>query len=71
MNAEREIPATVTNDDLSFQLSPGTLLSNRYRIVAPIGFGGMGVVYRARDEELGVDIAVKVLRADLTGSSER
>ena len=41
-------------------LPPGTHLGN-FKIVAQIGAGGMGEVYRARDERLGRDVAIKVL----------
>src|SRR5215470_11054643 len=41
-------------------LAPGTRLGP-YEIVSPIGSGGMGEVYRARDSRLKRDVAVKVL----------
>ena len=41
-------------------LSPGDRLGP-YEIVTPLGSGGMGEVYRARDTKLNRDVAIKVL----------
>ena len=51
-------------------LAPGTKLGS-YEIVAPLGAGGMGEVYRARDPQLGRDVAVKVLPASLSRDPDR
>ncbi len=48
-------------------LAPGTRLGP-YEVLAPLGAGGMGEVYRARDTRLGRDVAVKVLPQHVSAS---
>src|SRR6516162_10923703 len=50
-------------------LTSGTKLGP-YEILAPLGAGGMGEVYRARDTRLGRDVAIKVLPADLSSNPD-
>ena len=49
---------------------PGTRFG-RYEIRSQVGAGGMGEVYRARDTELGRDVAIKVLPASLSTDTDR
>lgn len=51
-------------------LIAGTLLGGRYQIIAPLGAGGMGEVYRARDGRLNRDVAVKVLPERLAQNAD-
>jgi serine/threonine protein kinase len=51
-------------------LSPGSRLGP-YEILAPLGAGGMGEVYRARDPLLGREVAVKVLPASFSTDPDR
>ena len=55
---------------LEMTLATGTRLGP-YEILTPLGAGGMGEVYRARDSRLGRDIAIKVLPAALASDPER
>jgi eukaryotic-like serine/threonine-protein kinase len=50
---------------LAVGLTPGTRIGG-YEIIALIGAGGMGEVYRARDTRLGRDVAIKILAPHIT-----
>ena len=51
-------------------LAPASRIGT-YEIVAPLGAGGMGEVYRGRDTRLGRDVALEVLPSSLSNDPDR
>ncbi len=51
-------------------LAIGSVLANRYELRAVLGKGGMGLVYRAFDRLLEEEVAIKVLRTDLSANAD-
>ncbi|MGJ7903889.1 serine/threonine-protein kinase, partial [Lysobacter sp. 1R34A] len=57
--------ATATGLYRHADLAPGSVLAGRFRIESMLGVGGMGVVYRATDLALDIQVALKLLRPEL------
>ncbi|MBI2389877.1 MAG: hypothetical protein HYV09_09815 [Deltaproteobacteria bacterium] len=49
----------------SLRVSPGAVIADRYEVLAPLGEGGMGAVFRVLDRELREEIALELLRAEI------
>ena len=59
-----------TDDNQAGALSPGTIVSDRYKIISLLGEGGMGSVYRAEHVHMKKAYALKVLLSDLAKQPE-
>lgn len=51
-------------------LTPGRSFGSRYHVKRLVGLGGMGAVYQAWDTELGIDVAIKLIRPESLASPE-
>ena len=51
-------------------LAKGTLFANRYEIIEELGKGGMGKVYKALDNEINEDVAIKLLKPEIAGDEK-
>jgi serine/threonine protein kinase/tetratricopeptide (TPR) repeat protein len=72
LSAHPTLPSVPSPDlflSATSSLAPGDRFAGRYRVERLLGAGGMGAVYKAHDEELGIPIALKVIRSEMLGAS--
>jgi eukaryotic-like serine/threonine-protein kinase len=67
---EQQTPTHGLSTGGPVSLSIGQLIADRYRLVRRIAVGGMGEVWEAADARLGRHVAIKVLKAELSGDGE-
>src|SRR5689334_6888196 len=67
---ESELSRGPAGSDRALQALLATALGQQYEIVRPLGRGGMGAVYLARERALDRFVAIKVLRPDLADAEQ-
>jgi serine/threonine protein kinase/Tol biopolymer transport system component len=71
-DGRRSVPEFAVHRDIMpelMPLAPGSRLSH-YEVIAPLGAGGMGEVYRARDTRLSREVAIKILAQHLSSNPD-
>jgi eukaryotic-like serine/threonine-protein kinase len=66
-DVSRKIP---TGQHAAMIFVPGEVVAGRYKVIDQIGAGGVGAVYRARDSEVDVDVALKGISPNLLQTEE-
>ena len=59
------VSKTLTLETKADELTRGTVFAGRFELIEELGAGGMGIVYRAFDKEVGEEIALKVLHPEI------
>ena len=60
-----DVPAGPNRSAEEGPLRPGQAFGPRYQIKQQVGIGGMGAVYQAWDSDLGIDVAIKLIRPEM------
>jgi serine/threonine-protein kinase len=66
----KEIPVTETLETPVEGLKRGTTFAERYGIIEELGTGGMGKVYRVKDEKLDEEMALKILKPEIAADKD-
>jgi TolB-like protein/tRNA A-37 threonylcarbamoyl transferase component Bud32 len=64
------VTQTKTLEIPSLELTPGSIFAGRYQIIEELGKGGMGKVYRAVDTTLHEEVAIKLIRPDISADKK-
>ncbi|MBP1768706.1 MAG: serine/threonine protein kinase with repeat, partial [Candidatus Aminicenantes bacterium] len=66
--SEKIPPRTETLETSVQELRRGSVLAGRYEIIEELGRGGMGSVYRAEDKKIKAEIALKLIKPEISSN---